>query len=88
MKQRIKLVSWKTRWKKTPRYSSCMKKEIESINKNQGEVNNKTSEITLEGLKSMLNEAEDRIIDLEDKVEKSNQTEQERKRDSEGMKRS
>ena len=67
---------------------NTMKKEIESINKNQGEVNNKTSEITLEGLKSMLNEAEDRIIDLEDKVEKSNQTEQERKRDSEGMKRS
>ena len=48
-----------------------MKKEIETINKGQEEMKNTISELnTVEGIKSRLNEAEDWIGKLEDKVEK------------------
>ena len=48
-----------------------MKKEIETINKGQGEMKNTISELknTVEGIKSRLNEAENQISELEDKVE-------------------
>ena len=51
---------------------NSMKKEIETINKNQEGIKNTIYEIknTLEGITSKLNEAEDRISELEDKVEK------------------
>ena len=49
-----------------------MKKDIEIINKNQVEIKNTISEkkSTQEGIKIRLDEAEDQIIKLEDKVEK------------------
>ena len=49
-----------------------MKKDIETMNKNQLEVKNEISEMnnTLEGIQSRPHEAEDQINDLEDKVEK------------------
>ena len=56
-----------------------MKKEIETISKNQEEMNNKISEIkknTLEGITSRLDEAEGRITKLEYKVERNTQVEQ------------
>ena len=48
-----------------------MKKEIETINKSQQEMNT-ISELknTVEGIKSRLDEAEDQISELDDKVEK------------------
>ena len=48
-----------------------MKKDIETIHKNQEEMNNNISEIknTLEGITSTLDETEDQISELEDKVE-------------------
>ena len=68
---------------------NSMKKEIETITKNQEEMNNKISEIknTLEGITSRLDEAEDRISELEFKVEKNTQIEQEKKKGSERMNR-
>ena len=59
-----------------------MKKEIETINKGQEEMNNTVSELknTVEGIKSRLNEAEVRISELEDKVEKNTQNEQEKEK--------
>ena len=57
-----------------------MKKEIETINKDQEEMNNTISELknTVEGIKRRLNKAEDGISKLEDKVEKHTQKEQEK----------
>ena len=57
---------------------NSMKKEIETINKNQEEMNNKILEIksTLEGITSSLDEAEDQISELEDQVERNTQIEQ------------
>ena len=54
-----------------------MKKEIETINKGQEEMKNIISELqnTVEGIKSRLDEAEDWISELEDKVEKNTQKE-------------
>ena len=56
-----------------------MKKEIETINQNQGQMKNAISELknTVEEIKSRLDEAEDQISELEDKVEKNSQEEQE-----------
>ena len=58
-----------------------MKKEIETINKNQKEMNNKIFEIknTLRGTTRRLNAVEDQISELEDKVEKKQQPERPRK---------
>ena len=55
-----------------------MKKEIETINKNQEEMKNIIFEInnTREGITSKLDEAEDQIGGLEDKVERNTQVEQ------------
>ena len=61
-----------------------MKKEIKAINKNQEEMNNKISGIkkktkhTLEGMTSRLDEADNQISGLDDKVEKNTQKEQEK----------
>ena len=57
-----------------------MKKEIETINKGQEEMKNTISELknTVEGIKSRLDEAQDWNTELEDKVEKNIQTEQEK----------
>ena len=54
-----------------------MKREIESINKNQEQMNNKIPEIknTLEGITSRVVEAEAHISQLEDNVEKHTQKE-------------
>ena len=58
-----------------------MKKEIETINKGQEETKNTISELnTVEGIKSRLDEAEDQISKLEDKVEKYTQKEQEKEK--------
>ena len=50
-----------------------MKKEIETLNKNQEGIKNKILEIknTLEGITSRQHEAEDRISELKDRVEKN-----------------
>ena len=55
-----------------------------TINKNQEEKNNKISKIknTLEGIKCRPDEAEDRISELEGKVEKTPRKSKKRKRDS------
>ena len=55
-----------------------MKKEIETINKNQEEMKNIIFEInnTREGIIIRLDKAEDRISELEDKVERNTQVEQ------------
>ena len=47
-------------------------------------MNNKISEIkiTLEGITSRLDEAEDRIRELEDKIDKNSQTEQEKEKET------
>ena len=57
-----------------------MKKKIETITKNQEEMNDKISEIknTLEGITRRLDEAEDWISKVQDKVEKNSQIEQEK----------
>ena len=58
-----------------------MKKEIETINKGQEEMKNTISELnTVEGIKSRLDEAEYWISELEDKVEKNTQNEQEKEK--------
>ena len=58
-----------------------MKKEIETINKGQEEMNNTISELkNTEGIKSRFDEAEDQISELEDKVEKNTQNEQEKEK--------
>ena len=61
-----------------------MKKEIETINKNQEDISNKIPEIknTLEGITCRPDEAEDRISELEGKVEKTPRKSKKRKRDS------
>ena len=55
-----------------------MKKEIETINKNQEEMKNTIFEVTstLEGITTRLDEAEGQICELEDKVEKNTQLDQ------------
>ena len=57
-----------------------MKKEIETINKGQEEMKNTISELKtiVEGINSRLDEAQDQISKLEDKVEKNTQNEQEK----------
>ena len=57
-----------------------MKKKIETINKGQEEIKNTISELknTVEGIKSRLDEAQDWNTELEDKVEKNIQNEQEK----------
>ena len=59
-----------------------MKKETETINKGQEEMNNKILETKniLEGIISRLDEAEDLISELEDKVEKNTQKGQEKEK--------
>ncbi|KAF6131042.1 hypothetical protein HJG60_007944 [Phyllostomus discolor] len=59
-----------------------MKKEIETLNKGQGEMKNTISDLknTVEGMKSRIHEAEDRISELEDKVENNIQKEQEKEK--------
>ena len=59
-----------------------MKKETETINKDQEEMKNTISELmkTVEGMKSRLDEAEDQISELEDEVEKNTQKEQEKEK--------
>ena len=59
-----------------------MKKEIETINKGQEETKNTISELknTVEGIKSRPYEAEDWISELEVKVEKNTQNEQEKEK--------
>ena len=61
-----------------------MKKDIETIHKNQEEMNNKVSEKEkqpiLQGIRSRLDEAEDRINKLEEQVEKNTQNEQEKEK--------
>ena len=55
---------------------NSMKKEIETINKNQGEMKNTISEIKniLEGITSRLDEAENWISELEHKVERNRES--------------
>ena len=55
-----------------------MEKDIETIKVDQSEIKNAISGTnnTLEWIKSRLDEAEDQISDLEDKVEKKTQAEQ------------
>ena len=58
-----------------------MKEDIETINKSQQEMKNTISELnTVEGIKSRLDEAEDRIMELEDKVEKYSHKMQEKEK--------
>ena len=59
-----------------------MKKDLESIIKDQPEIKNAVSEInnTLEGVNSGLDESENWINDLEDKVEKNTQAEQQKEK--------
>ena len=59
-----------------------MKKDIEAMKKDQSQIKNAISEInnTLEGIISKLDEAEDWNSNLEDKVEKNNQSEQQKKK--------
>ena len=60
-----------------------MKKEIETINKGQEEMNNTISELknTVKGIKNRLDEAEDQTSELDDKVGKKNtQNEQEKEK--------
>ena len=56
---------------------NSIKKETETINKNQEEMKNTLSEKkkTLEGITIRLGEAEDRTIELEDKVERNTHVE-------------
>ena len=51
-------------------------KKTETIKKDKSKINNAISEInnTLEGKKSSLDEAEDWVSDLEEKIEKKNPT--------------
>ena len=60
-----------------------MKKEMGTINKNQEEKNNKISKIknTLEGIKCRPDEAEDRISELEENVEKKSRKCKKKKKD-------
>ena len=57
---------------------NSMKKEIETVNKNQEEMNNNISETKNrpQGIISRLDEAEDWICELEGKVERNTQVEQ------------
>ena len=57
-----------------------MKKDIETIKQDQSEIKNAISEIhnMLEGINSKLDKTEDHISDLEDKVEKDTQAEQQK----------
>ena len=66
-----------------------MKKEIETINKGQEEMNKTISELqnTVEGIKSRFDEAEDWVSELENKVEKNTQNEQEKEKRLRRMKR-
>ena len=66
---------------------NSMKKEIETINKNQEEMKNTIPEIknTVQGVTSRLDIAGDQISELEDKMERSTQAEQLHKKDSKNM---
>ena len=66
-----------------------MRKEIETINKGQEEMKNTIFELknTLEEIKSRLDEAEDQSSELEGKVEKNTQNEQEKEKRLRRMKR-
>ena len=59
-----------------------MKKDIETINKSQGEMKNTISEMKniVKGIKIKLDEAEDWTSELDYKVEKNSQTEQEKEK--------
>ena len=72
----------------TANYNS-IKKDIETINKDQKEVKNTIFELknTGEVIKIRLDEAEDWISELEDKVAKNSLKEQEKERDSKRRKR-
>ena len=61
-----------------------MKREIETINRGQEEMKNTISELknTVEGIKSRFNEANDCISELENKVEKNTQNEQDKKKEA------
>ena len=58
------------------------KKDIETINTDQEEMENTISDLknTVEGIKSSLNETEDQISELDDKVEKNTQKGQEKEK--------
>ena len=64
-----------------------MKKDMETLNKNQSEVKNTISEMenTVEGIKCRLDEAKDWISDLEDKVERTPNQSNKEKKDLKGM---
>ena len=59
-----------------------MGKDIQNFNKNQLEMKTAVCEMknTLEGIKIRLDEAEDQIGELEDKVEKDTQLEQQKEK--------
>ena len=65
-----------------------MKKHIETINwaKKKQRMQYKMKK-TVDGIKSRLHEAKDQISELEDKVEKNSQTEQQNEKDLKRMKR-
>ena len=64
-----------------------MKKDIETIYKNQKEMKNTISEMknTLEGIKSRLNEAENEISDLEEKKTTQSGQQKRKKKDLQRM---
>ena len=63
----IRMLKEHTDYKELSENYIGMKKEIETINKNQEEMNNKISEIknTLEGITTRLDKAEDRIREFD-----------------------
>ena len=64
-----------------------MKKEIETMNKGQEEMKNTISKLKnpVDGIKSRPYKAEDQISELEDKVEKNTQNEQDKEKRLERM---
>ena len=64
------------------RILNSIQKDIEIIKKNQSEKKNAITEMnnTLGGINNMLDEGEDQISDLEDKVEKNTQAEQQKEK--------
>ena len=64
------------------RILNSMRKDIETIRKDQSEIKNAVSKIyiTPVGINSKLDEAEDHISDLEDKIEKNTQASSKKKK--------
>ena len=66
------------------RILNCMKKDIETIKRDQSEKKNAISEVnnTLGGISSKLDEAEDQISNLEEnKVDKNTEADQKKKKE-------